>query len=105
MFTSNWAQPFFTVYEDLLIHCEDGSLASMAVLFACLSPSFGDLLKSAPENDIYQLFLPGHKASEVLELLQVGKVKGSNKILKISGLNWGWPEKEENIPSSWVKIG
>lgn len=69
----NWAQPGFSVYEDMIIHCADGPIASAAVLFACLSPSMFTILQGLSDADVFEISLPDHSTSELLQLLQVGQ--------------------------------
>ena len=68
MFDPSWAQRDFPIYEDLIIHCADGPLASMAVLFGCISPHLATLLK---HDDFPEIIIPDHNSSEMLDLLQV----------------------------------
>ena len=69
-----WAQPGFSVYEDMIIHCSDGPIASAAALFACLSPSLSTILLGLLDAsaEVLEISLPDHKSSELLQLLQVG---------------------------------
>ena len=69
----NWAQPGFPVFEDLIIHCEDGPVASAAILFASLNPSLASILRDA-SGDIIEISLPDHSSSELLQLLNVSKL-------------------------------
>jgi hypothetical protein len=71
---TNWAQPGFQVYEDMIFHCVDGPIATSSVLFAVLSPSLADILLGDSTADILEMSLPDHKTSELLHLLQVGYI-------------------------------